>query len=99
MLPREAVATGGPKFVKTVVTVADQFESVNLTLVKPYRLCVPANKNGEDPTAPTDPERLLCYKSKGSSFGTVEAHINNQFGPDNITLIHRRELCVPSVQP
>ena len=81
------------------MSVADQLESVNVTLVKPYRLCVPANKNGEVPTAPNHPERLLCYKSKGSSFGTIEAHINNQFGPDNITLIHRRELCVPSVQP
>jgi len=89
---------GSAKFVKTTVTVADQFESLSLTLVKPYRLCVPADKNGEDPTAPSHPGLLLCYKAKSSSrFGTTTAHINNQFGPDDVTLIHRRELCVPSV--
>ena len=49
--------------------------------------------------APSHPGLLLCYKSKSSSgFGTLTAHINNQFGPDDVTLIHRRELCVPSVQ-
>jgi hypothetical protein len=91
---------GSAKFVKTTVTVADQLESTSLTLVLPYRLCVPADKNGEDPTAPSHPGLLLCYKSKSSSgFGTTTAHINNQFGPDDVTLIHRRELCVPSVQP
>jgi len=90
-------AKGQPRFVKLNPTVADQFESVPITLVKPYRLCVPANKNGEDPTAPTHPGVLLCYRSKSSvRFGTLDAHILNQFGPDNVTLIHRRELCVPS---
>ncbi len=82
------------------MTVADQFESLNLTLVKPYRLCVPASKNGEDPTAPDHLDLLLCYKAKSSTkFGTIEAHIDNQFGPDDVTLIHRRELCVPSFNP
>ena len=89
---------GSAKFVKTTVTVADQFESISLLLQKPYRLCVPANKNGEDPNAPSHPGLLLCYKPKSSSpFGTTLAHINNQFGADDVTLIHRRELCVPSV--
>ena len=92
-------SAGSPKFPKTNVTVVDQFESLTLTLLKPYRLCVPANKNGEDPTAPSHTGLLLCYKAKASSsFGTLVAHINNQFGPDDVTLIHRRELCVPSVQ-
>jgi hypothetical protein len=53
-----------------------------------------------DPTAPDHPDLLLCYKSKSSArFGTLEAHIDNQFGPDDVTLIHRRELCVPSFNP
>src|SRR5262245_44688941 len=91
-------AHGAPKFIKTDVTVTDQFETVNLKLVVPFRLCVPANKNGEDPTAPSHPGLLLCYKTRSGSFGGVQAHLNNQFGPDDATLIHRRELCVPSVQ-
>ena len=93
-------SAGSPKFAKINVTVADQFESLNLTLLKPYRLCVPASKNDEDPTAPDHPDLLLCYKSKSSTkFGTIVAHIDNQFGPDDVTLIHRRELCVPSFNP
>lgn len=88
---------GTARFTKINVTVGDQFESVGITLVRPYRLCVPADKNGEDPTAPTHPGVLLCYRSKsGVRFGTLGAHILNQFGPDDVTLIHRRELCVPS---
>jgi hypothetical protein len=90
-------AQGAPKFVKTTVTVTDQFETVDLKLVLPLRLCVPANKNGEDPTAPSHPNLLLCYKTKSGRFNGVVAHLNNQFGPDDATLIHRRELCVPSV--
>src|SRR5262249_55137324 len=93
-------SSGSPKFVKINVTVADQFESLPLTLLKPYRLCVPANKNGGDPTAPGHAGASLCYKPKASTkFGTILAHINNQFGPDDVTLIHRRELCVPSSNP
>ena len=90
-------AKGQPRFTKLNVSVADQFETVGITLVKPYRLCVPANKNGEDPGAPTHAGLLLCYRSKSAAgFGTVPAHLLNQFGPDDVTLIHRRELCVPS---
>src|SRR5262249_25661015 len=91
---------GAPRFVKITATVSDQLESnVTITLVKPYRLCVPANKNGESPDAPNHAELLLCYRSKSSvRFGTKDAHILNQFGTDDLTLIHRRELCVPSTK-
>jgi hypothetical protein len=90
---------GAARFVKQTVTVADQLENVTVTLVRPFVLCAPANKNNEDPTAPSHPSHLLCYKTKSSpAFGTKEASINNQFGPDQVTLIHRRELCVPSLK-
>jgi hypothetical protein len=93
-------ARGSARFAKINVTVSDQLETnVPITLVRPYRLCMPANKNNEDPTAPTHPNMLLCYRSKSSvRFGTVPAFITNQFGSDDLTLIHRRELCVPSVR-
>jgi hypothetical protein len=88
---------GTVRFPKTVVTVADQFESITETLLKPYRLCVPTNKNNEDPTAPNHSVVLLCYKGKsGTRFGQVDAHVNNQFGLDDLLVNHRRELCVPS---
>jgi hypothetical protein len=92
-------ARGAPKFVKQTVTVADQFQSVTELVIKPVRLCAPANKNGEDPTAPSHPGHLLCYKVKSATkFGTEVHSISNQFGPDSVTLIHRRELCVPSLK-
>ena len=90
-------AKGQPRFDRISVTVTDELESVTHTLVRPYRLCMPTSKNGEDPTAPAHPAVLMCYRSKaGPRFGTLDAQIANQFGRDDIRLIHRRELCVPS---
>jgi hypothetical protein len=90
---------GAAKFVPLSVTVADQFQSVTETVIKPMRLCAPANKNNEDPSAPLHPDHLLCYKTRSTTtFGTVDVSISNQFGPDQLTLIHRRELCVPSIK-
>jgi len=90
---------GTPKFVPIVVTVADQFESITLTLKKPVALCAPTDKNHEDLTAPFHPDHLLCYKGRSATpFGTVSVSLDNQFGPDQATLIHRRELCVPSLK-
>jgi hypothetical protein len=90
-------ARGAAKFVKQTVTVQDQFESVTLQLLRPTRLCAPASKNGESPSAPTHPTHLMCYKAKSTApFGTNTVNVLNQFGQDAVTLIHRRELCVPS---
>ena len=90
---------GTPKFTPLVVTVGDQFENITLTLKKPFLLCAPTDKNGEDATAPFHPDHLLCYKAKSATkFGTTVVSLDNQFGPDQATLIHRRELCVPSLK-
>jgi hypothetical protein len=92
---------GQPRFAPIDVSVTDQFDSFTERLRRPYNLCVPANKEGEDPRAPEHPGVLLCYKARSSSrLGTVPAQIHTQFGPDEITVVHRRELCVPSfIQP
>src|SRR5262249_12535985 len=89
---------GSPKFVKRTASVVDQFETVTVTLVKPTLLCAPASKNNEDPTAPNHPDHLTCYKTTDGNFGTQTHTINNQFGLDAVTVIHRRELCVPSLK-
>jgi hypothetical protein len=89
---------GGPKFAKRTVTVSDQFESLTLTLVKPVLLCAPASKNNEDPTAPSHSDHLTCYKTQDGRFPQSTHTITNQFGLDEVTLIHRRELCVPSLK-
>src|SRR5262249_59279792 len=90
---------GAPKSQKILgVKVDDQFGTATLDLLKPARLCAPANKKNEDPTAPDHPGHLLCYKTKNSAFGTVQTFTNSQFGPAQPLLIHRRELCVPSLK-
>jgi len=90
---------GSPKFQKILgVKVQDQFGTAMLDLLKPVRLCAPANKRNEDPSAPQHLFHLLCYKTKNSSFGTVQTYTNDQFGPAQPLLIHRRELCVPSTK-
>src|SRR5262249_18223335 len=76
----------------------DQFETKTVTLLKPIRLCAPANKKDEDPSAPDHPFHLLCYQTKSAPFPNVLAYTNSQFGPDTSRLIHRRELCVPSLK-
>lgn len=90
-------SAGAAKFTAHTVHVTDQFETVTETLLKPIWLCAPANKNNEDPTAPSHPGHLLCYKPKGAAFPESTHQISNQFGPDSVKLIHRRELCVPSL--
>jgi hypothetical protein len=85
-----------PKFPGATVTVETALETATVQVQKPTRLCVPTDKNGEDPTAPTFPENFLCYKtkSKGSPSGT--AFLNNQFGAQIYGVGQRGELCVPT---
>jgi hypothetical protein len=46
------------------VSAVDQFGSHAIDILRPRYLCVPADKNDEDPTAPDALESLLCYKAK-----------------------------------
>src|SRR5262249_23322943 len=73
-------------------------EDVSVTLDRPFRLCVPASKNGEDPTAPQHPDHLLCYRTRSARFGDESHTIQNQFGQRDVRVISRNELCVPSQQ-
>jgi hypothetical protein len=89
---------GTPRFLRRTVSVANQFESTTLTVVKPRRLCAPASKNGEDPTAPGHPDHLLCYKTRGTRFEGAAHTITDQFGTRSVLVIRRQELCVPALE-
>jgi hypothetical protein len=92
-------ARSGPRFTKiTGVSGADQFGSYTVDLLQPRYLCAPANKNGEDPTAPTHPEHLLCYKTRTQRFTQRTVSTTDQFGSRSDLLIRRIELCVPSLK-
>jgi hypothetical protein len=94
----------GPDISKKAVTVVDQFASTPIpgfTGKSKWRLCVAANKNNEDPTAPTDNTALMCFfAAKTPPFATVNLFLNNQFGPNQFAnkphATQFDELCVPS---
>lgn len=54
------------KFEGSSVFLTDALESLDFRVGKPLSLCAPANKNDEDPAAPTKPDHLQGYKIKPS---------------------------------
>src|SRR5262245_57431485 len=53
------------------VSLVDEFGSKVVTLSWPTKLCAPANKNGEDPTAPAAPDHLTAYELRTPSIVRV----------------------------
>jgi len=90
------ISNGTPRAGATA-TVQTSLETASMVLQRPQRLCVPTDKNNEDPTAPSFPDSLLCYKVKnsGSVGGTV--FLNNQFGQQVYRLRARQQVCVPTL--
>jgi hypothetical protein len=87
----------GAKFRASGIAVETQFGPLTVDIKKPLHLCAPANKNGEDPTAPGHPDYLMCYQVKGQRPATQPTiYTNDQFGPDHYSFFGTRELCVPS---
>jgi len=83
-----------------LVTIDDEFGSLNLRVRKAFRLCVPADKNGEGISDPQIP--LMCYVMK-PAVGAPPFHppvdpvyVNNQFGQTTYEVEHLHELCVPA---
>jgi hypothetical protein len=82
------------------VKVVDQFGTRMVDLLRPVRLCAPADKNGEDPGAERDPTHLLCYKSKASprTFPAGPIFVTNQFEASQLQAIRVEEFCEPSLK-
>jgi hypothetical protein len=72
--------------------------TVDLDKRGPFRLCVPTNKNGGDPTAPDNPTALLCYTTKNDNlpFGQKNPGVTDQFTSRVVRITQFDELCVPS---
>jgi cysteine-rich repeat protein len=85
------------------LSIEDQFGTLTVDLKKPTRLCSPANKNGEDPDAPTHPEHLLCYKARRApgTDGFVKQpnlFIANQLqASSQVNAVRLSDICVPSI--
>jgi hypothetical protein len=82
------------------LTIVDQFGTIGLDILKPLRLCAPADKNGEGILDPNT--HLLCYKIRQTSVpffrGINPVFIDNQFQVTQTEVDHLRELCVPSTK-
>jgi hypothetical protein len=89
----------GRGFSARGVTLADQFETAPLTVVRPRLLCNPVDKNGEgilDPAA-----HLVCYVLRPGSAAARDVTLVDQFATQDartLRLSTRRAwaLCVPS---
>ncbi len=82
------------------VTLLDQFWQFQAGVLPPVRLCAPANKNGEDPGAPTHPDHLVSYPiDPAQSFTPVlNVKVVNQFGTLFVDVIEPVRLLVPSAK-
>lgn len=85
------------------ITVIDQFEpspglKLNLKARGPWRLCVPVDKNGGDPTAPDDlTDDLLCNNAEAQTpFGSFDVNIDTQFGQHELIGTQYDDLCMPA---
>jgi hypothetical protein len=79
------------------IGVIDQFRIVPYEIRRPVKLCLPADKNGEDPQAPGDPALLLCYRVRGPKLARTPVSTNDQIRPETLDVLRARELCLPAV--
>ena len=93
-----------PRFAPIGVNLVDQFNSPGGAFVnvkKPRNVCVPANKNDEDPGAVADPQHLAGYRLSRPSpkFAKLfNQEIVNQFGTTFVDVVKPSELLVPSTK-
>ncbi len=82
------------------IDLSNALQSGTATLGSLKRLCNPADKNGEDPGAPTHPHHLVGYRIEGIEprFPGAERQIVvNQFGPLTVDLSRPNLFLVPAL--
>jgi hypothetical protein len=95
----------GKGFAQRNVSLVDQFETKNTTVVIPKLLCNPVNKNGEG--VPNPQGHLVCYKIKDvpgqTSFVPRTVTVSDQFAQSDFKALRgdcrqSSYLCVPSLK-
>ncbi len=91
---------GAPRFQPTDVTVTDPFNQSQATvrLKRPVRVCVPTNKDDQQPGAETNPWQLMCYRASPPFTQVRRLQTNNELGPSLVYPLLRDELCVPALK-
>ncbi len=93
-----------PRFAPVLLVVSDDFGSRTLTLVKPTRVCTPADVAGFEPDAKGHVGQLVCYQSRLTKLaGFTQARFvkrvlstSSRFGAEVLTLQSIDEVCLPS---
>ena len=95
-----APVNGAPAFVRPPPTVVtDEFGTATYSLGRITKLCTPANKDGADPSAPSHPGHLVCYRARLAAglFAPQMVSTNDtDFGPHVLVARAVAELCVPA---
>ncbi len=91
------VTKGTPKFEKRTVDLTDQFGSKTVEVKKPKMLCNPVEKTHDGITTEiiNEENHLLCYDVERLPLGVFT---NNQFGPLQLDVKEKNQLCVPSTK-
>jgi hypothetical protein len=80
------------------VSLEDQFEDVDMTVLRPYRLCNPVDKEDEGINDPT--EHQMCYQIRDTvaqpRFRRREVRVENQFGTQILVVTRPETLCTPA---
>jgi hypothetical protein len=90
-----------PRHTIPNVSLLDAVGPSTVDLIQPHRFCAPANKDGEDPTAPTHVVHLDGFRMRQTSPRFVHVRnlaITNQFGSTVIDLVRPDYLLVPSAK-
>jgi hypothetical protein len=99
---------GAPKFTPRELAVTDQFEDKQMTIPRPFLLCNPVGRDGEEIQNPVC--HLTCFRVKDApgqpKFIEREAIVEDEFGTQNVgTTTNVKEfcgksavLCVPSLK-
>lgn len=80
-----------------MVTLVDQFENRNTSVLRPYSLCNPSQRNGS--AIKDERAHLLCYQIKdvdGRAFPAQTIALAGALGSDTLKLTRRQTLCVPT---
>ena len=87
-------------FNRTGVSLDDALGASTVTIKRAKRLCAPADKNGEDPDAPTQDEHFTYYTLKQTSpFTKVKGvTVENQFGTRTMMLTKPDRMLVPTAK-
>jgi len=82
------------------VSLLDEFGFGTADLRRRKRLCNPADKNGEDPTAPQSDEHLVAYEIRHAPRFVSVPHVLvlNQFGSFQVEIVRPERLMVPSAK-